>query len=158
MELSELTARYSASAAGIKARLKYLELDPGSIDAEGLAKLDALAEHLAAGQSITSFNYAPVANVEVISKPAANSAALALPDPEMPFELNLEDLDRIYTFLQRAADNGWHLPTSVIRSLTGATPRGRYWKRYGFEFTPATKHGSERAWAVAAASWDFPPH
>ena len=72
--------------------------------------------------------------------------------------IDLDQLERVYSFLQQASEKGWHLPSSVIRSITGATPRGQVWKRYGFEFTPATRHGGERAWAVDHASWDFPIH
>jgi hypothetical protein len=72
------------------------------------------------------------------------------------FSLSIERLEQTYGFLQRAVDNEWHLPTSVLTTLTGQTPEGCYWKALGFEFLRATRHGKEIAWAVSRATWDFP--
>jgi len=72
------------------------------------------------------------------------------------FSLSIERLEQTYGFLQRAVDNEWHLPTSVLVALTGQTPEGCYWKALGFEFLRATRHGEEIAWAVSRATWDFP--
>ena len=159
--LSKLAKRYSASQTSIKARAEYLEIDPDNVTEEDLLKLDALDRHLEGGGSLLSFKYTPVAEVEVISTESAIvSQRPPDPEPEPDIEipsasLDLESLERIYEFLQKAVDHKWHLPTSVIRAITGSTPRGRRWKRYGFEFEMATRHGSERAWAVSLASWDF---
>ena len=162
MTLAKLAKRYNASQTSIKARAEYLEIDPNKATDEEIKKLDALDQHLEGGGSLLSFKYTPVAEVEIVSNESA-IVSQRPPDPEtgpdveLPSQaLDLASLERIYEFLQRAVDNGWHLPTSVIRSLTGSTPRGRRWKRYGFEFEMATRHGSERAWAVSLAAWDFP--
>ena len=161
MTLAKLAKRYSASQASIKARAEYLEIDPEKATEEDIQRLDALDQHLQGGGSLLSFKYTPVAEVEVVSTESAIvSQRPPAPEPEAEFDLpspslDLDRLERIYEFLQKAVDNQWHLPTSVIRSLTGATPRGRNWKRYGFEFEMATRHGAERAWAVNLASWDF---
>ena len=123
-------------------------MDDGALD-----QLDALADHLDAGKGIEAFSYAPAATVEIMKKAPSNPLAKLPASIESPVDFN--QLEKTYGFLQRAADCGWHLPTSIVRSLTGSTPRGRIWKRFGFEFTPATKHGSEIAWAVNLAAWDY---
>ena len=161
MALADLADRYNASTASIKARAAYLGIDPKNTTDDDLKVLDALDQHLESGGSLGTFQFTETAEVEVIEQ--AETAIVNKPrrEPEPDFDvgpsfIDLNSLERIYEFLQKAVDNGWHLPTSVIRSLTGSTPRGRRWKRYGFEFEMATRHGSERAWAVSLAAWDFP--
>lgn len=157
MNLAALAERYGTSEASITARLAFLGIHkPSQVREADLDRLDAIAEHLATGKPLSSFSYTPTSEVEVMVASETQSALTRSSSDEPFIEANLDQLERIYGFLQKAADNGWHLPTSVIRSLTGATPKGRYWKRYGFEFLPATRHGGERAWAVSAATWDFP--
>ena len=119
-----------------------------------LQALDALNDHLQAGNGMGTFVFTPESQVEII--PASTAGAVALVESPLDVATDFQQLERIYDFLQRAADNEWHIPTSVIRQLTGATPKGSDWKRFGFEFIPATRHGTERAWAVQKASWDFP--
>jgi hypothetical protein len=131
------------------AHLQITTIGPGELEA-----LDALNDHLQAGKGMSTFVFTPESQVEIV--PVSSNQGLIAPSDVIPESLDFEQLERIYTFLQRAADNEWHLPTSVVRSITGATPKGRYWKRYGFEFVPATRHGVEKAWAVSQASWDFP--
>lgn len=160
MTIAELAARYSITEASTKARVQFLNLDPSAITATDLDQLDALADHLEQGNKIASFSFTPSAAVEVMTTtselvaPAPMEAVAELAPMAMPS--TMEHLEKIYTFLQKASDSDWHLPTSVIRSITGATPRGKRWKRYGFVFEPATRHGGERAWAVSQAEWDFP--
>ena len=163
MTIAELAARYSITEASTKARVQFLNLDPSAITATDLDQLDALADHLEQGNKIASFSFTPSAAVEVMTTtselatptPVREEAALTEYAP-MAMPSTMEHLEKIYTFLQKASDSDWHLPTSVIRSITGATPRGKRWKRYGFVFEPATRHGGERAWAVSQAEWDFP--
>lgn len=153
MDLAELGRHYGTSPNSIKARLACMDVDPDSeLTATVWDQLDAIAKHLARGESIRTFKYTPTTAVEIIP----TTAAIERVSQEPIVPVDLEALAKIYNFLQNAADKGWHLPTSVVRSITGATPRGTYWKRYGFEFTPATRHGSEKAWAVAQATWDWP--
>ena len=151
----DLKARYGLTAASLKARLDFLDLrDP--VDEEGIDKLDALDEHLRSGGQLGTFHFTPRATVEVmkrsglVRRPHTGPMAVIGGD-----EVDLDQLERIYNFLEKAATNEWHLPTSAIKSLLGATPKGRIWKRFGFEFIPATKHGVEKAWAVRHAGWDF---
>ena len=161
MTAADLADRYAISAGSLRARLKFLGIDSNTITAADILKLDALAQHLDAGASIESFSYTPMADVQILEPELAivrstDSSELVEEPIPLGMELTLEDLEKVYAFLQRATDNEWHLPTSVIRSVTGATPKGKLWKRFGFEFIPATRHGAERAWAVQRASWDFP--
>ena len=169
--IAELAARYSITVASAKARVQFLSLDLKNIDKADLQKLDALDEHLDQGQPIATFSFTPTAEVEVVSStkksrstkkaeivPVTTAEPLAIEPIQAPIPTlaNLEQLEKIYTFLQKATDNNWHLPTSVIRSVIGAAPKGKRWKRFGFVFEPATRHGGERAWAVSQAEWDFP--
>lgn len=154
MDLKDLATRYGINLASLKARLSFLDIGVPPAP-EDLAMLDALNAHLEGGKPISTFQYIPEASVEIVKSERGGLQQIAV-SADLTAPAEFENLERIYGFLQKAADNGWHLPTSVIRGITGATPRGRYWKRFGFEFTPATRHGSENAWAVAQASWDYP--
>lgn len=154
MDLQALATRYGTNVNSIKARLSVIGAPPsGELTADIEEQLEAIAEHLESGESIRTFHFTPTSPVEIIPIEERSALAPAAP-PAAP--VDFETLSKIYGFLQKAADNEWHLPTSVIRSLTGATPKGKYWKRFGFEFTPASKHGIEKAWAVTSATWDFP--
>jgi hypothetical protein len=157
MNLAALADRYGTTEASITARLAFLGVHKAARVGEAeLDQLDAIAAHLATGKPLSSFTYTPTSTVEIV--PAIDGSGGALtkrPSDETLVEMDLGQIERVYVFLERAAENEWHLPTSVIRQLTGSTPRGVSWKRFGFEFVPATRHGSERAWAVRKAAWDF---
>jgi len=60
----------------------------------------------------------------------------------------LEVLERLLAFLDRAAERGWALPTSTVELLVGGRPRGESVERYGFRFVHAGQHGREIAWRV----------
>ncbi len=161
MTIKEVSKRYEISEASAKARIRFLDLDVSNISDDDFDRLDALAEHLKEGNAITTFNYTPTASVEVVQTTSKLVPTSKEPTPDAPqapsIQFGLRDLKEIYTFLQLASDQHWHLPSSVIRSVTGSTPKGKRWKRFGFAFEPATKHGTEKAWAVSQAEWDFPP-
>lgn len=57
-------------------------------------------------------------------------------------------LDGLLSFLTKAAQGSWEFPTSHLRLLVGAKPRGATSSRYGFTFRPAGKHGQETSWRV----------
>lgn len=161
MSLAELAKRYDATQASVKARAAYLGIDAQKTSTEDLARLDALDQHLEKGGTLGNFQYTETAEVEIVTdnrSAIVRNPTIESGEPEehsFSNPVDLEGLTRTYEFLQKATDNGWHLPTSVVRSITGGTPRGRSWKRFGFEFKAATRHGAERAWAVSLASWDF---
>lgn len=157
MDLKNLAKRYKISEQKLQVRFAYAGVDPDHIDEEAIDRLDSINQHLAEGQPLNSFKYTPAAQVTVIDEEVLTIEKSEPSSIAAPIEIqDFEALERIYAFLQKAADNEWHLPTSIVRGLTGSTPRGKCWKRFGFEFTPATKHGVEKAWAVQSASWDFP--
>lgn len=158
MNLAALAERYGTSEATISARLAFLGIHkPAAVKAGELDQLDALAEHLAAGKPLNGFSYTPTSTVEVLPSAIVRDGALTRSSSEeVIVEVDLAQIERVYEFLEKAAQSEWHLPTGVIRQLTGSTPRGASWKRFGFEFVPATRHGTERAWAVRKAAWDFP--
>ena len=73
------------------------------------------------------------------------------PDQETPEDLvaaEVEHLDRLLSFLTKAARLSWCLPTSRVELLVGAKPRGASLERYGFRFTQVGRHGQEAAWRV----------
>jgi hypothetical protein len=153
VDLKTLATRYGITPASLKARVSFLDLElpPSS---EELAMLDALNAHLEDGKPISTFQYIPEASVEIVRADSGSLKQIAASSETIP-PIEFEALERVYGFLQKAADHGWHLPTSVIRGITGSTPRGASWKRFGFEFKPASKHGVEKAWSVEKASFDY---
>ena len=161
MNIADLEKRYSATTASIKARGKFLHIDLAAITPEDIDKLDALNDHLDDGGSLVSFKFVPSANVEIISETTSELAPINTSEAIQPMDLapmaavDFDQLLKVYEFLQRASDAGWHLPTAIVRSITGSTPRGQVWKRFGFQFEPATRHGAGRAWSVKPAENDF---
>ncbi len=72
-------------------------------------------------------------------------------DKESPEDLvaaEVEHLDRLLSFLTKAARLSWQLPTSRVELPVGARPRGASLERYGFRFTRVGRHGQESAWRV----------
>ena len=75
-------------------------------------------------------------------------------DQETPEDLvaaEVEHLDRLLSFLTKAARLSWCLPTSRVELLVGAKPRGASLERYGFRFTVVGQQGREMAWRVERA-------
>jgi hypothetical protein len=75
-------------------------------------------------------------------------------DQESPEDLvaaEVEHLDRLLSFLTKAARLSWQLPTSRVELLVGARPRGASLERYGFRFVQVGRHGQESAWRVERA-------
>lgn len=75
-------------------------------------------------------------------------------DAETPEDLvaaEVEHLDRLLSFLTKAARLSWCLPTSRVELLVGAKPRGASLERYGFRFTVVGQQGRELAWRVERA-------
>jgi hypothetical protein len=75
-------------------------------------------------------------------------------DAETPEDLvaaEVEHLDRLLSFLTKAARLSWALPTSKVELLVGAKPRGASLERYGFRFTVVGQQGRELAWRVERA-------
>lgn len=72
-------------------------------------------------------------------------------DSEAPEDLvaaEVEHLDRLLSFLTKAARLSWCLPTSKVQLLVGTKPRGASLERYGFRFTAVGRQGQEVAWRV----------
>ena len=71
--------------------------------------------------------------------------------PEVLVQAEVEHLDRLLSFLTKAARLSWCLPTSRVELLVGAKPRGASLERYGFRFTVVGQQGRELAWRVERA-------
>lgn len=68
--------------------------------------------------------------------------------PEDLVQAEVEHLDRLLSFLTKAARLSWCLPTSKVELLLGTTPRGASLERYGFRFQAVGRQGREVAWRV----------
>ena len=68
--------------------------------------------------------------------------------PEDLVQAEVEHLDRLLSFLTKAARLSWCLPTSKVELLLGTTPRGASLERYGFKFVAIGRQGREVAWRV----------
>lgn len=68
--------------------------------------------------------------------------------PEDLVQAEVEHLDRLLSFLTKAARLSWCLPTSRVELLLGTTPRGASLERYGFKFVALGRQGREVAWRV----------
>jgi hypothetical protein len=83
MDIAALADRYGIAAASLRARLKCLGIDPATTTPTDMAKLDALAQHLAAGARIESFSFTPVITLEqrtALLEDPAHKAGSALKD------------------------------------------------------------------------------
>jgi hypothetical protein len=100
----------------------------------------------AAGQIVSHMRAMPVALGHPQQLPLLDE-----PDQESPEDLvaaEVEHLDRLLSFLTKAARLSWQLPTSRVELLVGARPRGASLERYGFRFSQVGRHGQESAWRV----------
>jgi len=78
--------------------------------------------------------------------PAQQEAEESPPDDLVAAEV--EHLERLLSFLSKAARLGWSLPTSSVELLLVAKPRGAAMERFGFTFRQVGQHGREAAWRV----------
>lgn len=161
LSLEEARERYQLGRTALADRMRHCQITPtrsgnrSFIDAAQIDVLDQLDRHLAGGRGLTDF-HSPYVKVEV-DEPATAAivpARDARPSPPEPLTVEtpnidaLAELERLLNFLDRASASGWKLPTSVVRHLLGATPRGSEWRRFGFTFKPSGHHGQETAWLI----------
>jgi hypothetical protein len=166
--IGNLIDRYGVARSNIYNRLSGLGIEPEKqggkayINADQLALMDALNQHLKGGGTIADFqgqlsyrtgrsekSYKTQDNLnslEVTEQPALIAtlmSAIAAFQPQQKDPLaNLETLERV-------AEKGWLLSTSQLAPLVGVkTPTGKQFTRYGFTFTRAGKNGAESAWKV----------
>jgi hypothetical protein len=168
LPVSDAMAQLGLSRTGFYRRLAQAGVRPLQISgrsfltAEHLEALAELGRWIDAGQDPEAWpgrldGAAPAGGaLAPSSAPRAGvlvQQADAEPDRQAPAELvlaEIETLERLLGFLEKAAAQGWLLPTTTVELLIGARPRGAGFSRYGFSFSAAGAHGRETAWAVSA--------
>ena len=164
LSMEELRDRYGLGKTALADRLKHCSIsgkrtgNKSFVNSGQIEVLDALDRHLKQGRGLADFSSPYVEIVEETTKPTPTetpSTAIVPqfyePSPET-IEVDSGDiiyrLERMLSFLDKAVNNGWMLPTSAVREIIGATPRPPKWGRYGFVFKPAGSHGQETAWII----------
>ena len=164
--MDELRDRYSLGKTAMADRLKYTAIkgkrtgNKSFVDGFQIEILDSLDRHLKQGLGMDTF-HSPYANAEIVEteeEPKKKESSAIVPKPLIfdhqpetidvdPYD-TIDKLDKLLTFLDKASEKGWRLPTSTIKSIVGATPRSPSWSRYGFDFKPSGTHGQETAWII----------
>lgn len=159
LSLEEARDRFGIGRTALNDRMRHCNITPtrsgnrAFLDGAQIEVLDRLNDHLARGRGLGDF-HSPFARVEledpVAIVPARDSRPAAPVEQvvETPNIDALAELERLLSFLDQASSKGWKLPTSVVRHLLGATPRGNSWHRFGFRFVPSGQHGQETAWSI----------
>ncbi|WP_414755556.1 hypothetical protein [Anabaena sp. CCY 9910] len=158
IEIHTLLERYGLkSRQAVYDRLKDLSIKPvrrGKITEDDLLVLDELDKHINSGGTIENFARSP--EVLPVDKLDKWEEPIQTPTVEMllmlieKIVLHQPSLPPLHQFeeLEKAATNGWILPTSVVRSITGITPKGSNYERGDFIFIRSKKVGREAGWIV----------
>ena len=178
--VAQLTDRYSVARSNIYNRLQGLGIQPekqGSksvINADHLALMDALDQHLKAGGTIADFaqtqegsSYGQQDNrtmtyrtasiatppdfsgmVEAIANQVAERLRQSAPPQPLALAPVVERIEK-YRRLNEICEAGYRLSTSDLAPLLGLkTLPGKAFDRYGFHFSKTGKNGAESAWQV----------
>ena len=180
--VADLPERYGVARSNIYKRLEGLSIKPEKIggksiiNADQLALMDSLDQHLKADGTIASFN-SPVGQSEKsyetgrdngngsLSKPRSSeqlvtasqllavleriSEVIATPPPQLPPASSPHPLENIRR-IQEAHDRQWKLSTSQLALLLGVRSlSGSEVHRFGFVFKRAGKNGAESAWSIS---------
>jgi hypothetical protein len=182
MPVASLSDRYGVARSNVYNRLSALHIEPEKqsgksfINADQLAQMDQLDQHLKAGGTLGDFSIAG-SNDALSYRPTGQMAKSyrtqdKLPELAQPMALamggmveaiaaKVYDLMVIQTpqpvdpmanlrALEEAYQNRWLLSSSRLASLLElkGLPREDSFQRHGFTFTKAGKNGAELAWAV----------
>jgi hypothetical protein len=145
-KVADLPDRYGIGRTALYDRLKKLNIKPlkpeginGSIiTADQLQALDRYDLALKQGTSL----------IPALAEQPTDGGQLEVMG-EIVNQLCQPAGDRLSTYreLQEAVDQGWWLPTSMVRDMLGVAPHGASFERWGFRFVPAAKHRSTE-WRV----------
>lgn len=181
LSIKDLEVRYGVARSNIYNRIDGLKklgyhLEPEKqgnksiYNADQIALMDSLNEHLKSGEAIATFPTAegvlpvlqdnPQPSYRTQDRPAIETAPAALgmaafadaivtklieAFPQQQYSDPLANLRQ----LQEACDRGWLLSSSQLAPLLGRkTLPSKDFERFGFLFTKAGKNGSESAWRV----------
>lgn len=159
IDINTLLHRYGLkSRQAVYDRLKDLKIKParrGKITQEDLLVLDELDKHINSGGTIENFvrspEVLPVDKMDKWEEPTETPTIemlLALIEKIVLHQLPLRSSLSQFEELEKAATNGWILPTSVVRSIAGIVPRGNNFSRGSFVFIRSGKVGREAGWIV----------
>ncbi len=170
--VSQAQAESGLSRSGFYKRLQHSGVTPLKVGVSSYLTQDHLHQLTACAKWVDQGNRAEDFLASTGAAPSARAAgALAAPqaqalaaamaqqlpllqedqDSETPEDLvqaEVEHLDRLLSFLTKAARLSWCLPTSKVELLLGTTPRGASLERYGFRFVAVGRQGREVAWRV----------
>jgi hypothetical protein len=161
--ISQAQAESGLSRSTFYARLKLCGIVPlkvgahSFLTAEHLERLADLDRHVEAGHKPETFPGAAGALASTIPPQLVAFAQHLQQHPqeeaeqESPEDLvaaEVEHLDRLLSFLTKAARLSWCLPTSKVELLLGVKPRGARVRRYGFTFEALGRYGPEISWRI----------
>ncbi|HEY9646973.1 MAG TPA: hypothetical protein V6C88_11415 [Chroococcidiopsis sp.] len=174
--VASLSDRYGVARSNIYNRLAGLNIEPEKqggkayLNADQLALMDRLDEHLKAGGTIADFqsgqivsrptgqaqksyrtqDIAPTPTFGLTDLPEAIAMRVAaiLQPPALPPTKPTDPLENLRR-LNEICEQGWHLSTSQLAPLLGRKSlNGASFQRYGFTFTKVGRNGAESAWKV----------
>jgi hypothetical protein len=171
VKISSLQERYKLnSRQAVNNRINGLKIDPvarGEISAEQLDLLDRLDKHIRGGGAIADFPIQPEVQVDKLDKldnPAGhiefnNSETIAinvmaeLMEKMMSYAYARDSSPLAnYEELEKAVKFEWVLPTSLVKTLTGVSPKTTHdshtFACMGFAFIKTGKIGREAGWQV----------
>jgi hypothetical protein len=185
MPVASLSDRYGVARSNVYNRLSALQIEPEKqsgksfINADQLAQMDQLDQHLKAGGTLGDFfgagsnelSYRPMGQVEKSYRTQDK-----MPDLSQPMALAMGGMveaiaAKVYDLmtiqppqpsdplanlrtLEEAYQNRWLLSSSQLAPLLGlkGLPSGEAFQRHGFTFTRSGKNGVESAWQVEKIS------
>ncbi|BBD69522.1 hypothetical protein NIES4072_31450 [Nostoc commune NIES-4072] len=169
VKISSLQQRYKLnSRQAIYDRINGLKMRPvapGKISAEQLDLLDRLDIHIRGGGAIADFPIQPEVQVDKLDKipqrdikldssgMSAVNVMAELMEKMMSYAYARDSSPLAnYEELEKAAKFEWVLPTSLVKQLTGVSPKTTHDSHaflvMGFAFTKIGKIGREAGWQV----------
>jgi hypothetical protein len=181
MPVASLSDRYKVARSNVYNRLSALQIEPEKqsgkafINADQLAQMDQLDQHLKTGGTLGDFpgaggndlSYRPMGQVEKSYRTQdkmpdlSQPMALAMGGMVEAIAAKIYDLMVIQTpqlsdplanlrTLEEAYQNKWLLSSSQLAPLLGlkGLPSGEAFQRHGFIFTRSGKNGVESAWKI----------
>jgi hypothetical protein len=169
----DLEGRYAVTRSNIYNRIGGLKEqghnltpdDRGTFNAEQIALLDSLDEHLKMkGSTIANFSRIPIRqddpiglSYETQDDPTALSSMpnswveLVQAIASIVSPAAVDPLAGLRS-LEEATEKGWLLSSSQVKALVGTAPSGDSFNRYGFVFVKAGRNGRECAWRISKES------
>lgn len=156
--LTSLPSRYGIARSLLYTRLKDLNIKPEKdskqayVNAEQLARLDALNDHIRQGGTTSEFiskNGGARATLLLSSHPSTEISSFTQLVHEIAAAMRPQtDPLQHLASLSKAELEGWLLTTGEVKRLIGVKPVGLRYPRGSFEFIRSGKIGGQTAWRV----------